>query len=98
MNAGTNDNVIEDNRVTGNTNGIVLVAGTTGNIIRRNVVVANPPLQVSVTFPQAGGVDIRNGATPGANTIDDNVCMTALNAACPAVDAHGRHDKPPKDK
>jgi parallel beta-helix repeat protein len=94
--AGTNDNVIEDNKVTGNTNGIVLVAGTTGNVVRRNIVVANPPVQISVTFPAADGVDIRNGATPGTNTIEDNICLTALNAACPDVDARGKKDK--KDK
>jgi parallel beta-helix repeat protein len=94
--AGSNDNVIEDNKVTGNTNGIVLVAGTTGNVVRRNIVVANPPVQVSVTFPQADGVDIRNGATPGTNTIEDNICLTAVNAACPDVDARGKKDK--KDK
>jgi parallel beta-helix repeat protein len=93
---GTNDNVIEDNKVTGNTNGIVLVAGVAGNVIRRNIVVGNPPVQVSMTFPTFGGVDIRNGATAGTNTIDDNVCLTAVNAACPDVDERGK--KPKKAK
>ena len=83
--------MIEDNKVTGNTNGIILVDGATGNIIRRNVVVANPPVQVSTTFPAAGGVDIRNGTALGTNTIDDNVCLTAVNAMCPHVDE--RHGK-----
>ena len=77
----------------GNTNGIILVAGAEGNIIRRNTVVGNPPVQISTTFPAAGGVDIRNSAAPGTNTIDDNVCLTAVNAACPDVDERGRHPK-----
>jgi len=77
----------------------VIAAGTTGNVVRRNTVVANPPVQISVTFPQADGVDIRNLSASGTNTFDDNVCLTALNAACPAVDKHGPHGKGPnKDK
>jgi parallel beta-helix repeat protein len=52
--AGTNDNVIEDNTVLGNTNGIILVPGVEGNIVRHNVVVGNPPVQVLVTFPSDG--------------------------------------------
>jgi len=51
-----------------------------------------------MTFPAADGVDIRNGAAPGTNTIDDNVCLTAVNAACPDVDERGRHDKKDKKK
>jgi parallel beta-helix repeat protein len=81
--------VIEDNEVTGNTNGIIIAAGAEGNVIRRNTVVANPPVQISLTFPTANGVDIRNGATTGTNTIDDNLCLTAVNAACPDVDKRG---------
>jgi len=91
--SGTNDNVTEDNTVTGNTNGIVLVPGVEGNVIRKNVVVANPPVQVSVSFPATNGVDISNAATPGTNKIDDNVCLTAVNAECPALEEHG-HKKP----
>jgi parallel beta-helix repeat protein len=90
--------VIEDNEVTGNTNGIIIAAGAEGNVIRRNTVVANPPLQVSVSFPTANGVDIRNGATTGTNTIDDNVCLTAVNAACPDVDKRGNGKNEKKDK
>jgi len=85
--AGTNDNEIEDNKVTGNTNGIILAPGVVGNVVRRNFVVGNP-------LPDdAPGVDIRNGATVGANTIEDNVCLTAVNAPCPAIDKRGPHDK-----
>jgi parallel beta-helix repeat protein len=83
---GTNDNVIIDNIVTGNTNGIRLVAGVQGNFIRRNIIAGNAPVQISVTDPNAAGVDILNLAPLDANTIIDNVCLTAVGAACPAVE------------
>jgi parallel beta-helix repeat protein len=79
------DNVIEDNEVLGNTNGIIIVSGVEGTIIHRNVVTGNPPVQVSNSFPGEQGVDIRNGATPGATSFKDNICLTAVNAPCPAV-------------
>jgi parallel beta-helix repeat protein len=90
---GTNDNVIEDNTLVGNTNGIVLVPGVEGNVIRHNLVAGNPPVQISVTFPAADGVDIRNQSTPGTNTIDDNFCLTSVNAPCPAIGRRGDHDE-----
>lgn len=84
-----NDNVILDNTIVGNANGIVLLGGE-GNFIRGNIIVGNPPVQVSVNNPTTSGVDIRNSA-PGANTFEDNFCLTAVNVACPAVD-----DTPPR--
>jgi parallel beta-helix repeat protein len=83
---GTNDNVIIDNVVTGNTNGIRLVAGVQGNFIRRNIIAGNAPVQVNASDPNAGGVDILNLAAADANTIIDNVCLTAVGATCPAVE------------
>jgi parallel beta-helix repeat protein len=94
---GTNDNVIEDNTLVGNTNGIILVPGVEGNVIRHNIVAGNPPVQISVTFPAADGVDIRNQATPGTNTIDDNFCLTSVNAPCPVVGRRGDHDERKRD-
>jgi parallel beta-helix repeat protein len=82
---GTNDNVIEDNTIVGNTNGIVLVNGVEGNIIRRNVVTGNPPVQVSVSFPNDVGVDIKNLASPDANVFKNNLCLTSVNAPCPTL-------------
>ena len=78
--------MIVDNIVLGNTNGITLVAGAEGNVILRNTVMANPPVQVSVNNPATAGVDIRNLAAPGVNTIADNVCLTSVNAECSNVD------------
>lgn len=83
---GTNDNVIVDNIVLGNANGIVLVAGVEGNVILRNLVMGNPPVQVNVNNPGTAGVDIRNLSNPGANVIDGNICLTTANAVCSLTD------------
>jgi parallel beta-helix repeat protein len=76
------ENEILDNVVMGNTNGIVLLPGVSGNVIRRNLVLGNAPIQISVDHPGTTGVDIRNLATSGQNVFDDNVCVTAQNATC----------------
>ena len=76
---------MEDNTIVGNAVGIRLVAGTEGNIIRRNLVTANPPVQVAVSNPSSTGVDILNLATAGANAFVGNVCLTSVNAPCPSV-------------
>jgi parallel beta-helix repeat protein len=83
--AGVNNNLVEDNTVVGNTTGIWLAAGTEGNIIRRNFVAGNPPVQVAVSIPSTTGVDIRNQAAAGANAFVGNICLTAINAPCPSV-------------
>ncbi len=76
---------MEDNTIVGNAIGIRLVAGTEGNIIRRNFVTANPPVQVAVSNPSNSGVDILNLATAGANAFVGNICLTSINAPCPSV-------------
>jgi parallel beta-helix repeat protein len=83
---GTNDNVIVDNVVFGNSNGIVLVAGVEGNVVLRNFIVGNPPIQVPVSNPGTAGVDLRNLAAPGINFLEGNVCLTSTNAACAIAD------------
>ena len=80
--ASDTGNVIEDNTVAGNSNGIFLAAGVTGNIIRRNFIVGNPPAQVDVDHPSASGVDVKNLADDGANTFRGNVCLTSVNGPC----------------
>jgi hypothetical protein len=47
-----------------------------------NLVIGNPPLEVSVSQPTTAGVDIRNLAQPGANIIESNVCQTRVNTQC----------------
>ena len=46
----------------------------------------NPGVEASVDHPSATplGFDVRNLATVGANTFQANVCLTAINAPCPA--------------
>jgi parallel beta-helix repeat protein len=85
VSAGANDNVVEDNIVEGNTNGIILTAGTLRNTFRRNLVVGNPPAQVSVDYATTSFSDIRNLSGSDSNTFQSNVCLTSVNAPCPAL-------------
>lgn len=62
-----------------------MTAGVQGNIIRRNLLDGNPPLQVAVDHAANGGFDIKNLADPGKNLFEGNVCLTSVNAPCPAV-------------
>jgi parallel beta-helix repeat protein len=78
-----NENLIEENSGVGNTNGIILFEGVIGNLVRQNTFVGNPPIQISVSFPDDTGVDIRNLADPEANTFEDNLCLTSIKALCP---------------
>jgi parallel beta-helix repeat protein len=79
------DNTIEENEIVGNANGIFIAPGVKGNNIRANTIVGNPPVQVAVDHTDHAGYDINNLADDGANTFDSNVCLTAVNAPCPAV-------------
>jgi parallel beta-helix repeat protein len=83
-----NNNLIEENTAMGNTNGIGLFAASTGNIVRGNVVVGNPPIQVSVSLPATTGVDILNLSAPGTSIFERNVCLTAVSAACPDLSTY----------
>jgi hypothetical protein len=77
------DNVIEENGIGGNVNGILITPAAAGNLIRRNVIAGNPPVQLSVTFGPATGADIRDAAPAGANTFEENLCITYLGPAVP---------------
>jgi parallel beta-helix repeat protein len=90
-----NNNLVEENTAFGNTNGIVVFAAATNSRIRGNVVVGNPPVQLSVGVPNSVGVDIWNQSAPGANNVfDRNVCVTAVNAPCPTVSSNAMPRKP----
>jgi parallel beta-helix repeat protein len=78
-------NVIEQNTVSGNTNGIYIAAGTNDNVIRENVVVGNPAIQSANTRPTVQALDILNLAPEGRTRFERNVCVTSLNAPCPVV-------------
>lgn len=76
-------NVIEENGVGGNINGVRLSPTVVNNLIRRNVIAGNPPVQVSATANPAVGVDIRDFSPPGANAFEENLCITYEGAAVP---------------
>jgi parallel beta-helix repeat protein len=83
-------NLIEENSIGGNTNGILLQALVANNLIRRNVIAGNPPSQVSRTFGSAIGFDVKDeSVVPGSgarNTFQGNLCITYFGpgpAVCP---------------
>jgi len=83
------NNLIEKNEFGGNINGIYLGAEVpphlpTGNIIRRNVILGNPPVQVSNDHGMAIGADIQDMSAPGSNTFEDNRCLTYAGQTAPA--------------
>jgi parallel beta-helix repeat protein len=80
-----NDNVIEDNTVLGNTNGIILAAGALRNTFRRNLAMGNPPTQIAVDYASTNFADIRNLSGSDTNTFQGNICLTSVNAICPAL-------------
>jgi Right handed beta helix region len=83
----SNDNVIEENGIGGNINGVALFPlGTTaaplppaGNLIRRNVIAGNPPTGVGPIV----GADIHDLSTPGSNAFRQNLCLTYRGSASP---------------
>ena len=78
-------NVIDANNVTGNTNGILVAAATRQTMVRENVVVGNPGIQVANSNPTARAVDILNLSAAGQTTFERNTCVTSVNAPCPAI-------------
>jgi hypothetical protein len=81
----SNDNLVEENKIGGNVNGVYIDAnGDVGNVIRSNTVVGNPPGQVSTTFGAGIGADIQDMSAPGANTFEDNRCLTYVGSTVPA--------------
>ena len=59
-------NIIENNTVLGNTNGIFIAAGVQGNTFRGNIITGNPAVQVAIDHPSAtSGFDILNLSTAG---------------------------------
>jgi hypothetical protein len=85
-------NVIEENSIGGNTNGLLIQAPAANNLVRRNVIAGNPPGQVSRTFGSTIGFDVKDESTvPGSgarNTFEGNSCITYFGpapAVCPNV-------------
>ena len=82
---GGNNNYIDENTISGNTNGLYITAGARNTRVRNNVIVGNPAIQVGNAQPDARALDILNLAAPGETTFEHNVCLTAVNAPCPVV-------------
>jgi hypothetical protein len=83
------NNLVEKNKFGGNINGLYLGAELspdlpTGNIIRRNVILGNPPVQVSNDYGKAIGADIQDRSAPSSNTFEDNHCLTYAGQTAPA--------------
>ena len=54
-------------------------------MVRENVVLGNPGIQIANTTPSAQAVDILNLAPAGETSFERNICGTAVNAPCPAI-------------
>jgi parallel beta-helix repeat protein len=81
---GSRGNIIEGNVATGNTHGIRLGATALMNLIFRNIVSGNPPIQIPVSAPNFQGFDILNLAPDSAaNNFYDNLCSTYSGAGSP---------------
>jgi parallel beta-helix repeat protein len=95
------DNLVENNKIGGNVNGVYLGALVSGNIIRRNIIDGNPPVQVANSFGAGIGADIRDLSPAGANNFEDNRCLTyagSLAAApCPNIAKHDDEDREERD-
>jgi hypothetical protein len=77
------NNVIEENNIGGNINGILIVPTALRNLIRRNVIAGNPPVQLSVGAGTPVGADIRDASPAGSNTFAENHCITYEGATKP---------------
>lgn len=78
-------NIVEENVVSGNTNGIYIAPTVGSNVVRDNTVVGNPAIQIGNSRPDARALDIVNLSPAGQTIFERNVCITAVNAPCPAV-------------
>jgi len=84
-------NTVSENIITGNVTGIHITAASVDNIVYRNTISGNPPIQIPASDPAFQGFDIRNFSPEIANTIVDNVCMTysgAGSSPCPNLGAY----------
>lgn len=78
------DNLIERNNIGGNLNG-VYIASPAGNVIRRNIIAGNPPVQVSESFGKSVGADIQDVSPADTdNTFEENYCLVYVGKADPA--------------
>ena len=90
-----NNNLVEANTAVGNSNGIIVGPAATNSVVRQNVVVGNPPIQVANSVPTSAGVDIWDQSAPSNNNVFlGNMCVTAINAPCPSIPSQAVPRKP----
>lgn len=95
----SSENRVVENDIGGNTNGVEFFNTSSGNVVRRNIIVGNPAGQVIKSFTAANqqGADITFRPTfSGANNIiEDNFCLTYIagggptTAPCPNLRTEG---------
>jgi hypothetical protein len=88
------NNLVEENTAIGNINGIIVGSPATDTIIRGNVVMGNPPVQISVGVPGSTGADIWDQSAGRTTKYDRNVCATGLNAPCAGLPNEATPRKP----
>jgi hypothetical protein len=73
----SSNNLVEQNSITGNVNGILIQPGALGNVIRQNIAAGNPPGLVSRLYGPIG-FDIKDEAPSngGRNTFERNWCIS----------------------
>ena len=77
---GSDGNLVEENGVGGNTNGIwVSAAVGSGNLVQHNVIAGNPPVALGAT----GGADINDNSPAGTVSYKENLCLTYVGAGVP---------------
>jgi hypothetical protein len=76
-------NLVENNTIGVNVNGL-LISSPRGNEISENLIVGNPPVQVSQTFGKLIGADIQDLSPAGTNTFEANRCLTYAGGTTPA--------------
>ena len=85
----SSENVVEENNIGGNTNGVLFFNTSSDNVVRRNIILGNPAAQVIKTFVLANqqGADIafRPNFAGANNEIADNVCLTYIQGAGPVT-------------
>lgn len=85
----SSENLVEENDMAGNTNGVLFFNTSSDNVVRRNIIVGNPSAQVIKTFVASnqGGADIafRASFTGANNVLRDNFCLTYLRGGGPAT-------------
>lgn len=99
--SGSNGNNDFGAGLVGASSGNLIQAAAHSNVIRRNIIAGNPPVQVSRNYGAAIGYDVRDFAPTGANTFEDNLCLTYSGAEspapCPNIPNHisGHRNAPP---